>query len=919
LTATNSGTFTVVATAFVLNESGSYTLHLAHIPGAFVVSPGQQGGVLTNGLLNLATNEVGSLDMWSFSANAGDSVMLRMGTTGFHPRIDLYAPDGHLLGTAGNAAFGTIDALLSLTVTNSGTFIIVASAYDLNERGTYTLSLAHSPGAVFVSPGDEGGAMQNGVTYIGTNSMGDLDVWSFYGTIGDSNLFRIGTTNYVPWLRLYGPSGALVGEAFTANGGNRTNFLSFVVTNSGNYTLVSSSYYLSQSGTYNLKQSRVPPDLPLQDQTINEGTQFNLPISAADPDEPGKSLTFLLVSAPPGVALTTLGPTNAVISWATTEVDGPSTNTIVASVTDVVNGQAFTRTNSFTLVVNELNTPPVLPSIGQQTVNEQNMLIVTNTAVDTDIPANALTYTLIDPPLGVVIDTNGVIRWTPTEAQGPGTYTITTVVTDYNPWAINEQHMSDTNSFSVVVNEVNSPPVLPVLANRTINELATLTVTNTATDSDLPVNPLTYTLVNPPLGAVIDPNGIITWTPTEAQGPSTNIITTVVTDSNPSAINAQHLSTTNSFVVVVNEVNSPPTLPNIANQTVNEGSQLIVTNTATDTDIPANPLTYSLVNPPQGVNINANGIITWTPTEAQGPSTNIITTVVTDTNTNAVNSQHLSATNSFTVVVNEINTAPVLPVIGLQTVNEQTTLIVTNTATDSDIPINPLTYQLINPPLGAKIDSNGIITWTPTEAQGPGTNVITTVVTDSNPWAINAQHLSATNQFTVIVNEVNTPPVLQPIGDSTIHYGVLFSVQAVASDSDLPTNTLTFTLVQAPTNMTINSASGQITWTPLLSQIGTNTIIVRVTDNGQPPLSDSTTFHLFVLGSQPSLSITGLPGHLAELNIFGDIGISYEIQISTNLVDWEDLVPVTITTSPYPYIDPSSSTVPLRFFRLKMN
>ena len=53
------------------------------------------------------------------------------------------------------------------------------------------------------------------------------------------------------------------------------------------------------------------------------------------------------------------------------------------------------------------------------------------------------------------------------------------------------------------------------------------------------------------------------------------------------------------------------------------------------------------------------------------------------------------------------------------------------------------------------IDTNGVITWTPTEGQGPGTNTITTVVTDNG-----VPPLSATNSFEVMVTEVNSAPVL---------------------------------------------------------------------------------------------------------------------------------------------------------------
>src|SRR5439155_1743640 len=132
------------------------------------------------------------------------------------------------------------------------------------------------------------------------------------------------------------------------------------------------------------------------------------------------------------------------------------------------------------------------------------------------------------------------------------------------------------------------------------------------------------------------------------------------------------------------------------NQTINELSPLVVANTATDTDLPSNTLTFELVSGPSGVAVNpTTGVLSWTPTEAQGPSTNTITLKVTDNGSPA-----LSATNSFTVVVNEVNTAPVLTVPGSQTINELSTLVVTNTAADSDVPANMLTFELVSGPSG---------------------------------------------------------------------------------------------------------------------------------------------------------------------------------------------------------------------------
>jgi len=79
--------------------------------------------------------------------------------------------------------------------------------------------------------------------------------------------------------------------------------------------------------------------------------------------------------------------------------------------------------------------------------------------------------------------------------------------------------------FSILIIDVNDAPVLDPIEPKTVNELATLTFTATATDSDIPVQTLTFSLADGvggdvPEGAGIDPSsGVFSWTPTEAQGP----------------------------------------------------------------------------------------------------------------------------------------------------------------------------------------------------------------------------------------------------------------------------------------------------------------------------------------------------------------------------------------------------------------
>ena len=92
----------------------------------------------------------------------------------------------------------------------------------------------------------------------------------------------------------------------------------------------------------------------------------------------------------------------------------------------------------------------------------------------------------------------------------------------------------------------NTPPVLAPINDRTIRLGQTLSITASATDTDVPAQTLAFDLVGPAGAAVGAASGVVTWTPTEAQAPSTNVFTVRVTDSGVPAQNASR-----AFTVVV--------------------------------------------------------------------------------------------------------------------------------------------------------------------------------------------------------------------------------------------------------------------------------------------------------------------------------------------------------------------------------
>jgi hypothetical protein len=248
-TATNSGTFTVLVSSFGLGGTGTYVLHLAQIPKAFIVPAGDEGGPMTNGGNFAGTIDLGDLDMWTFTANTGDTINLRLGSS-LNAKLQLYGPNGALLGLAQDSP----DNLIAYTATNSGTFTVLVSSFGLGGTGTYVLHLAQIPEAFIVPAGDEGGALTNGGNFTGTNTLGDLDLWTFTANTGDAINLRLGTSGFNGKLQLYGPTGALLGLAQDSP----DNLIAYTATNSGTFTVLVSSFGAGGTGTYVLYLAQFP-------------------------------------------------------------------------------------------------------------------------------------------------------------------------------------------------------------------------------------------------------------------------------------------------------------------------------------------------------------------------------------------------------------------------------------------------------------------------------------------------------------------------------------------------------------------------------------------------------------------------------------------------------------------------------------
>jgi hypothetical protein len=505
-----------------------------------------------------------------------------------------------------------------------------------------------------------------------------------------------------------------------------------------------------------------------------------------------------------------------------------------------------------------LNAPqPVISSgITDTNINEQVLWQYTP-----NVSGSGWTFGLSNAPPGMTVNSNsGTISWIPTQLQATQTFSNVTYIVYEFPLALNS------TNFDVTVNDINVPPVLNVPPQQLVYDDSTLTVTNTATESDIWATSLTFGLVTAPSGVVLNSNtGVLTWTPTYGQAPSTNTITVSVTDYDPYAVNSQNLSTNNSFIVVVQDVNVPPSLPLINTQTVYARTLLTVTNTAAEPNMNAT-VTYSLSNPPAGAAINAFGIITWTPTENQSPSTNTITTVATSTdNLDPVNSR-ISVTNAFTVVV--INPAVSIsatipnasdlgPTNGVFTVTRSggTNGSVLVYYDVSGTAANGVDYSNVTSPVVIPAGNlSTTVTITPILYASPTTGCAVVLTLSQNSF----YNIGSPDSASITISQIPPPTLIVPSNQIYVDLGGNLTVTNYVMDPYIPTNQFAFTNISSPPGVNLNPATGVLTWTP--SSLGTYIITVGAYDTKAPGFEATSNLTVVVTPpGQPPTNVTISP------------------------------------------------------------
>jgi hypothetical protein len=473
-----------------------------------------------------------------------------------------------------------------------------------------------------------------------------------------------------------------------------------------------------------------------------------------------------------------------------------------------------------------VNRPPVMPQPAAREIHQGDTLNMTITATDPD--GDPLTMFINNYPPNPGLPPNaqfqdqgggiGVFRFTPDFTQ-TGIFIINFAATD--------GHQIVTRPTLIQVDDMgNQRPTLNPIGPLSVREGDSLFVTITSTDPDStrPTLTLQSPLHNMSFGDLGNGTGIMQYHALYNQSGNYNLLFV--------ASDGQLADSELVPLTVIEAGNQRPNLAHIVDRSVAEGATLTFSVSATDPDstiphlgahvLPANA---SFVD-----SLNGRGVFSFAPNFFQSGNYPITFTATDAQDPALVDSQLVHIT------VTDVNRRPTFDPIAPDTVREGDTLVFTVTAHDPDSTIPLLNVGHIPP--NATFTDNG---------NGTGSFVFTPSffqagVDSARFYAIDQidHGLFSTMTVRITIINVNRPPILYPIPDTTIGDGFLLSLNIVATDADsVPPILFQRGKPDSASFVDHGNGTGEFRWRPRFADIGVYQFYIGCRDRSYPQVSDS--------------------------------------------------------------------------------
>jgi|GEM_PF-1978703 len=347
---------------------------------------------------------------------------------------------------------------------------------------------------------------------------------------------------------------------------------------------------------------------------------------------------------------------------------------------------------------------PVITSGAEIFMAENSAAVATITATDADLPAQALTYAItggVDSALFTINSSSGELTFTaapdfetPKDSGADNIYNLTVQVSDGTLAALQD--------ISVAITGItDNVPLISSNGNVPVPENTSAVITLAATDADLPAQPLTYSIpggADSALFAVNSSSGELTFTaapdfeaPKDAGADNIYNLTVQVSDGT--------FSTVQDVAVTVTAVNdNAPVFTTPPSLAATENTTAIVTINATDADLPAQILNYSIIGGADSAVFAihpATGALAFlAPHDYEVPidsgGDNIYNVIV------QVSDGAMTTVQEFSVNLIPVNdNAPVITTPDKFSLVENTNIVGILTAADADRPSQTLTYSIV--------------------------------------------------------------------------------------------------------------------------------------------------------------------------------------------------------------------------------
>jgi hypothetical protein len=619
--------------------------------------------------------------------------------------------------------------------------------------------------------------------------------------------------------------------------------------------------------TYTVGNNESPTITNITNQSIDEdGTTGALAFTVGDAETPVGNLTVSGSSSN-----TTLVPNGNVIFGGsganrTVTVTPLANQSGTATITVTVSDGSATASDTFLLTVNAVNDAPTISDIANRTIDEDaSSGAVAFTIGDIETPAGSLTVsgsssnTTLVPNGNIIFGGSGANRTvtvTPAANQfGSATITVT----------VNDGTTTTSDMFLLTVNAVNDPPTISEIVDQMIDEEGSagpiaFMIGDVETVADI------LTVSGSSTNTALVPNGNIVF---GGSGAARSVTVTPLANQSGSAtitvtVNDGTTTTSDTFLLTVNEINDPPTISDIADQIIDEdGSAGAILFTIGDVETAAGSLTVSGSSSDTALVPNVNIVfggsgsdrtVTVTPAANQSGSATITITVDDGSTTTS---------DTFLLTVNALNDPPTISDIADQMTSQDTpTPPIPFTVGDVETPAGSLTLLGSSSNATLVLDTNIVfggsgadrtVTITPEPGQ-MGTTTITVTVSDGST--------TTNDTFLLTVTIPNDPPTISDISDQSIDEDTATGALAFMI-GDTETDPASLTVSGSSSNTTLvpvanivfggSGADRTVTVTPVGNQSGTATITVTVSD-GIATASDTFLLTVAEVNDLPTIS-----------------------------------------------------------------